>query len=99
MARTTEQLALDDDPDVELTLRIPFSLYRAMHSYCVFRNAEADKIPLAVAGAMRAYLADNRAFQQWLREHPDVPVPPLPNVVRRRRDVSKARAGEHEAPT
>lgn len=90
MTRTTQQLDLEDDPDVELTLRIPASLYRALHSYCVFRNADGDKVRAAAAGAIRSYLADNTPFQTWLREHPDVAVTLPTNAVRRRKPAANA---------
>ena len=96
MARATQQLVLEDDPDVELTLRLPASLYRTLHSYCVFRDAEGDKVPLAATGAIRSYFADNVPFQTWLREHPDLPVTLPCDSAQRRRRTPKPRADEHE---
>ena len=96
MARTTRQLVLEHDHDVELTLRVPASLYRTLHSYCVFREADADKLPLAATGAIHSYFAENAPFQTWLREHPDLPVA-LPTVsAQRRRSTPKPRTDAQE---
>jgi hypothetical protein len=96
MARTVRQLVLEHDHDVELTLRIPASLYRTLHSYCVFRDADGDKLPLAAIGAMRSYFAENVPFQTWLREHPDLPVTLPSGPVQRRGRALKSRPGLSE---
>jgi hypothetical protein len=86
MARQAAQLVLDDDAFLELTVNIPLPLYRDLHAYCVFRNAGGERLQAVMRGAMRSYLADNEAFQAWLREHPDLPTPPPePPRMRRRR--------------
>ena len=99
MARTTQQLVLEDDPDVELALRMPASLYRTLHSYCVFRDADGDELPLAATGAIRSYFAENEPFQTWLREHPDLSVTLPAGVVQRRRGAPKPRTVARETDT
>jgi hypothetical protein len=90
MARQTPQLVLDDDAYVELSVSIPLPLYRDLHAYCVFRNAASERLQAVARGAMRAYLADNEAFQAWLREHPDLPTPPPePPPARARRGARR----------
>lgn len=74
---------LDDDAYVELSVNVPLPLYRDLHAYCVFRSAAGERLQAVMRGAMRAYLAENEAFQAWLREHPDVAAPP-PEPSRRR---------------
>jgi hypothetical protein len=92
MARQTAQLVLDDDAFVELAVNIPLPLYRALHAYCVFRNAAGERLQAVMRGAIRSYLADNEAFQAWLREHPDLPTPPPEDAPRRRRSGAKTHA-------
>jgi len=72
MARQARPLALDDDPLVSLTLKVPASLLRLLHSYCVFRGHDERKIAAAAVAAIGAYFAGEAKFQAWRRAHPDV---------------------------
>lgn len=72
MARQARPLALDDDPVVSLTLKIPSSLLRVLHSYCVFRGHDERKVSAAAIGAIGAYFGADAEFQAWRRSHPDV---------------------------
>ncbi len=88
MTRQIRPLALDDDPLVPLTLRVPSSLLRVLHSYCVFRGHDERKIAAAAVAAIGAYFAADGEFEAWQREHPDVPATvsaPVPGPSRRRR--------------
>lgn len=73
MPRTPRVLVLDDDPLVLLKLRIPASLHRTLERYCRYRGHDVTKIPRAATAAIADYFARDEPFQEWCREHPDVP--------------------------
>jgi hypothetical protein len=81
---------------LELTVNIPLPLYRDLRAYCVFRNAPGERLQAVMRGAVRSYLADNEAFQAWLREHPDLPTPPPDQAPVRRRRASRRGADRAE---
>ena len=88
MARQARPLALDDDPLVPLTLKVPSSLLRLLHSYCVFRGHDERKTAAAAVAAIGAYFTGDGEFQAWRREHPDVLATasaPMPKPSRHRR--------------
>ncbi len=88
MARQARPLALDDDPLVSLTLKVPASLLRLLHSYCVFRGHDERKIAAAAVAAIGAYFAGDGEFRAWRREHPDLLATasaPVPKPSRHRR--------------
>jgi hypothetical protein len=99
MARQTAQLVLDDDAYVELSVNVPLPLYRDLHAYCMFRNAAGERLQAVMRGAMRSYLADNEAFQTWLRDHPDLPTPPPEPPSTRSRRASRRRTERAEQPS
>lgn len=73
MPRTRPALVLDDDPLVLLKLRIPASLHRTLERYCRYRGHDVAKIPRAASAAIADYFARDEPFQEWCREHPDLP--------------------------
>jgi hypothetical protein len=76
-------LDLEEEKSVRLVLSLPENLYVSLYHYCLWRNADADKIQVAATKALQAFLASDKAFARWRATQPNLPARAPSNAGRK----------------